>query len=99
MRARYRRLLLAASALIFAFGGVMHAMAFWAKALSGIEHSNLPPFLAAEVKVLWLSDSATLIAVAVLSGFIAARPASADRAATMLLALLPAGTAALPYSV
>lgn len=97
MDSRIPRLLLAAAAAIFAFGGAMHAAAYTAKALPSISRSNLPPFLGAEIKVLWLADSTTLIALALVLGFIAVKPTSATKAVVMLLAVVPAATTALLY--
>ena len=91
------RFLLGVAAAIFGFGGVVHARAYFAKALPGLDSSNLPSFMAAEFKVLWLADSTTLIAVALLLAYLVLRPSAADRTAIMLLALLPAATAALLY--
>jgi peptidoglycan/LPS O-acetylase OafA/YrhL len=97
MVSRISRLLLAAAAAIFAFGGAMHAAAYAAKARPGIDASNLPAFLGAELKVLWLADSTTLVALALVIGFIAAKPASVAKAVIMLLAIIPAATAVLLY--
>jgi hypothetical protein len=97
VNSRIARLLLAIAAAIFALGGAMHAAAYAAKALPSISGSNLPPFLAAEIKVLWLADSTTLIALALVFGFIAAKRASATKAVVMLLAVVPAATTALLY--
>jgi hypothetical protein len=97
MNSRIPRLLLATAAAILGFGGAMHAAAYAAKALPSISGSNLPPFLGAEIKVLWLADSTTLIALAIVFGFIAAKPTSATKAVVMLLAVVPAATAALLY--
>jgi hypothetical protein len=97
MKRRTPRLLLAASAAIFAFGGIMHTAAYVAKASSSIDAANVPPFLGAELKVLWLADSTTLLALALLFAFIAAKPASAARVVVVLLALIPAATAMLLY--
>ena len=97
MKRHIPRLLLAASAVVFAFGGIMHAAAYVARASSSIDAANLPPFLGAELKVLWLADSTTLMALALLFGFIAAKPTSAARAVIVLLALVPAATTLLLY--
>ena len=97
MNSRVPRLLLATSAAIFAFGGIMHALAYAAKALPAISRSNLPPFFGAELKVLWLADSTTLMAIALVVGFLAARPYSASKAVIMLLSGVPAATAMLLY--
>jgi hypothetical protein len=97
MNSRIPRLLLATSAAIFAFGGAMHAIAYVAQALPSISGSNLSPFLRSELKVLWLADSATLLALAVVFGLIAAKPAAASKAVIMLLAIVPAAITALLY--
>jgi hypothetical protein len=97
MNTRFPRLLLATSAAIFAFGGAMHAVAYVAKALPSISGSNLPPFLRSELKVLWLADSTTLMALALVFGLIAAKPAAAGKAVIMLLAIVPAAITALLY--
>jgi hypothetical protein len=97
MSHRIPRVLLAASAAIFAFGGIMHTAAYAAKASSNISAANLPPFMGAELKVLWLADSTTLLALALVAGFIAAKPTSAARTVVVLLALIPAGTTMLLY--
>lgn len=97
MNSLISRLLHGASALVFAFGGVMHAAAFAAKALPSIDGSNLPPFFGAELKVLWLADSATLIALALIFAVIAVKPAVATRTIVMLIALIPFATTLLLY--
>jgi hypothetical protein len=97
MNTRFPRLLLATSAAIFAFGGTMHAVAYVAKALPSISGSDLPPFLRSELKVLWLADSTTLMALALVFGLIAAKPAAASKAVIMLLAIVPAAITALLY--
>ena len=97
MDRRIPRLLLAASAAIFALGSVMHTAAYIAKASASINAANVSPFLGAELKVLWLADSTTMLALALLFGFIAARPTSAARVVVVLLALIPTATATLLY--
>ena len=57
------RLSLALSALILAGGGVVHGLAF-PKASNVVAHSDLKPLFAAVFNGLWLSDSATSIALA-----------------------------------
>jgi hypothetical protein len=98
MKSRIPRLLLATSAAIFAFGAAMHAIAYVAKAQRSISGSNLPRFLVSELKVLWLSDSTTLMALALAFGLIAAKPASASKAMIMLLAIVPAAITVLLYA-
>jgi peptidoglycan/LPS O-acetylase OafA/YrhL len=98
MKSRIPRLLLATSAAIFAFGAAMHAIAYVANAQRSISGSNLPRFLVSELKVLWLSDSTTLMALALAFGLIAAKPASASKAMIMLLAIVPAAITVLLYA-
>jgi hypothetical protein len=91
------RYLLAASSAILALGGLMHARAF-RKALAAANASDLPEFYAGSLKALWLIDSATLITLAVVLGFLAARPGSAAPTVVVLLALIPAATGVLLYT-
>ena len=92
------RLLYALSATIFGFGGLMHALAYARKALPDIAASNLTPFFQAELKGLWLCDSTTLVALAILFGFLAVKPAAASRTLVLLIALVPAGTIFVLYT-
>ncbi len=91
------RLLLAGAAAIYAFGGAMHGLAFLTKASHAIDGSNLGAFMSKEMQVLWLADSTTLMALALVFGFIAAKPRSATKPLVMALALIPAATTALLY--
>jgi hypothetical protein len=97
VNSRIPRLLLVTSAAIFAFGAAMHAFAYVAKAQPSISGSNLPPFMVSELKVLWLADSTTLMALALVLGLIAAKPASASGAVIMSLAIVPAAITVLLY--
>jgi hypothetical protein len=90
------RLLLALSAAILAVGGLMHASAF-DRTLSALAASNLDAFYANSLEALWLIDSATLLALAVVFGLVAARPDLASRPVIILLALVPAATAFFLY--
>ena len=91
------RLLLAASAAIFAFGAVMHAIAYHTKAQASIAAAGLPRFLALELNVLWLADSTTLLGLALVFGFVALKPRAATGSLIILLCSIPAGTTALLY--
>ncbi len=93
---RFPRLLLGFTALLLTVGGLMHAAAF-NRTLSVLAAGSLPPFYTESFKVLWLSDSTTLICVAVVFGFIAARPSVATRWVIVLLALVPAAISVLLY--
>jgi hypothetical protein len=93
----FPRVLLVFSAAVLAVGAFMHASAF-NKILSAIAASNLAPFAANSLKVLWLGDSATCMFLAAIFGFIAARPFTTTRWVIVLLALIPVATAALIYT-
>jgi len=93
---RRPRLLLASSALLLLIGGLLHASAF-NKVLSALAIANLQPFAANSLKILWLADSTTSIALAAVFGFIAGRPSAAKRSVVLLLALIPLATAVLIY--
>jgi hypothetical protein len=91
------KVLLASSAAICMFGGIMHAIAYAGKASQVISSSGLPAFFAAELKVLWLADTTTLMAVSLVFALIAAKPQSASRGVMMLLAIVPAAITVLLY--
>jgi uncharacterized membrane protein len=97
MTTQLPRFLLAVSAVMLALGGIMHARAF-DKATAVVAASNLPAFYADSLKALWLIDSATLIVLALVFGLVAARPVPAFGAVIVLLALIPATTAAFQYT-
>ena len=90
------RILLALSSLILLVGGLMHAAAY-NKTLSVVAASNLPSFYASSLKALWLIDSATLITLAAVFGFVAVRPLLASRSVLILLTIVPAVTAFFLY--
>ena len=91
-----KRFLLAFATLLLAVGALMHASAF-KKILTAIADSNLAPFAANSLKVLWLGDSTTLLVLAAVFAFIAARPSAAIRWIIVILSLIPAATAILIY--
>jgi hypothetical protein len=90
------RLLLALASLLMAVGGIMHTLAF-PKTLAAAAASNLPPFFAKSLGMLWLSDSAAMFVLALAFAAFAARPALAARPLVAILALLPLANAALLY--
>jgi hypothetical protein len=90
------RSLLATSAAVLAFAGLLHASAF-NKAAAAVASSNLPVLYANVLKAFWLMNSATLILLAVTFGLIAIRPHVATGAVIVLLALIPAAIAVLLY--
>jgi hypothetical protein len=91
------RLFLAVAAAIFAIGGGLHAVAYLTSASPRIDGANVKGLFGAQLKVLWLADSTTLLALALLFGFIAARPNSISRPALLMVAVVPAATTALLY--
>ena len=91
------RILLAFTAVALLFGGVVHANAF-NKAVTALSAVSLPAFYANSFKALWLIDSVTLISLAVLFAVIAVWPSLVTRWIVILLAIIPAGTAALIYN-
>jgi len=97
MKPAITRTLLAGAAVIFSLGGVLHAVAFFAKASSLIDASSMKSFFGHELKVLWLADSTTLICLALICGFLSFKPYSVTRPLLFLLALVPASTTALLY--
>jgi hypothetical protein len=90
------RFLLAASAVILAAGSVLHA-ALFPKANLIVSASNLPAFYAKVLRSFWFMDSAVCLILAVTFALIAARPVLAGGVVLILLALIPAATAALLY--
>jgi hypothetical protein len=94
---RWARMLLVTAACIFAFGGVMHALAYVAKAAPQITNAHVAPFFGAELRGLWLIDSTTLLALACLCALVAARPSTAGGPVVMVVALVPAATAMVLY--
>jgi hypothetical protein len=91
-----KRFFLVCSALVLALGAFMHASAF-NKISSAIASSDLAPFAANSLKVLWLADSATALLLATVFGIIAVRPGMATRSIVVLLSLIPGATAVLIY--
>ena len=84
------------AALVLAIGAIMHASAFQ-KIQEALFISNLSPFAADSLKVLWLADSATCLLVAAFFGCLAANPSSASHFAALVVALIPAATAVMIY--
>lgn len=84
------------AALVLAIGAIMHAAAFQ-KIQEALSISNLSPFPADSLKVLWLANSATCLLIAAFFGSLAVNPSSANHFATLLVALIPAATAVMIY--
>src|SRR5262245_12622951 len=94
---RTRSTLRVVSAALLAMGGIMHTRAF-GRASAAVASSSLPVFYGSALKALWLIDSATLLVLAAILLLLAARPAHASGAVVVLLALIPAATAAMLYT-
>jgi hypothetical protein len=90
------RILLAVSGIVLLAGALIHAAAY-KKMTAAVGASNLPAFYAQCLKGLWLIDAATLFLIAVMFASIAARPPLASRPIIILIALIPAATAAFLY--
>jgi hypothetical protein len=96
MKSSLVRAFFVTAALVLATGAVMHASAFQ-KIQEALFVSNLTPFAADSLKVLWLADSATCLLIAAFFGCLAANPSSASHIAALLVALIPAATAVMIY--
>jgi hypothetical protein len=90
------RLLLAFSAVLLAIGAWMHTSAF-NKMSAAVARSDLIPFAAKSLRILWLEDSVVLMVLAITFAVIAAWPSAGTKLVIVLLALIPAATAALVY--
>jgi hypothetical protein len=90
------RLLIAFSAILLAIGAWIHTSAF-NKMSAAVAKSDLIPFAAKSLRILWLEDSVVLLVLAATFGVLAARPFAATKLVIVLLALIPAATAALIY--
>jgi hypothetical protein len=99
MRNLFPRALLALSSAILIFGGVMHGIAFARKAAAALDASGLPTFFSNELKVLWLADSTTLIAVGVAYAVAAVYPRMVPPPAILLFSAIPAATMFLLYGL
>jgi hypothetical protein len=96
MVSRGPRILLVLASFFLAAGSVMHASAF-PKAAKAVAVSNLPAFFGNALKGLWLADSTTMFALALIFALLAMKPFCATRAVVVLASLIPAGIAAMIY--
>jgi hypothetical protein len=96
MNAALANWLLAIAAALLLLSAVMHTSAF-AQTRAAVAASNLASFFRQAFQALWLIESVTLLTLAAVFGLLAARPATASGAIVALLALIPAGTAAMLY--
>ncbi len=90
------RLLFASAALLQLLGGLFHARAFFL-ASAAVAESNLNQFFGGSFKALWLAEAATMLVMAAILAFLAARPSSTARVVIILLALIPLAVSALIY--
>jgi hypothetical protein len=88
------RALYALAAIGHAFGGYGHTSAY-DKAVVAVTPSDLPEFYREGLKVLWLTDSATIFLVSAIFALLAIWPRAAARPVVVLVALSPISTAAL----
>ena len=92
----FGRVLLAFSAIVFAFGAWIHTSAF-ARMSASVAKSDLPGFFGNGFRVLWLQDSALQIVFAILFALVAIRPSVATRWVIAIVALIPLTTAMMIY--
>lgn len=97
MDGRPSRMLLFAAATILAVGGALHALSFFTKAQTIIDRAQVSPFFAAELKVLWLADSATLLSVAIVFAFVASISRNVSGAFILAVGPVPGATTILLY--
>ena len=90
------RILLAFSAIVFAFGAYIHTSAF-GRMSEAVAKSDLLPFFGNGFRTLWLMDSTVQIALALVFAIVAIRPSAATRPIVILIALVPLSTAGFIY--
>src|SRR5438477_11901102 len=90
------RILLAFSAIVFAFGAYIHTSAF-GRMSEAVAKSDLLPFFGNGFRTLWLMDSTVQIAFALVFAMVAIKPNAATRPIVILIALVPLSTAGFIY--
>jgi hypothetical protein len=90
------RVLLAFSAIVFAFGAYIHTSAF-GRMSDAVAKSDLPPFFGNGFRTLWLMDSSVQIALALIFAVVAIKRNAATRSIVVLIALVPLATAVFIY--
>ena len=90
------RILLAFSAIVFAFGAYIHTSAF-GRMSEAVAKSDLLPFFGNGFRTLWLMDSTVQIALALVFAMVAIKPNAATRPIVILIALVPLSTAGFIY--
>jgi hypothetical protein len=96
MNSPLARTLLAAAALILIGSACLHASAY-GRVDAGVSASGLSPLLGNAYRALWMADSTTTIGLGVVAALLAFRPALARPAIVVVLAVIPAATAACVY--
>jgi hypothetical protein len=96
MNSPLARTLLAAAAVILIGSACLHASAY-AQVTAAVSASGLSPLLGDAYRALWLADSTTSMAVGALAALLAFRPALARPVIVVVLAVIPAATAACVY--
>jgi len=92
----FSRILLAFSALVFAFGAWIHTSAF-GRMSTTVAKSDLPGFFGNGFRTLWLMDSSVQIALATIFAIVAIRPAAATKPIVLLVAFIPLATSVFIY--
>jgi len=97
-RATLARVAFALAGVVLVVGAVSHASAYprVARAVEGA--AGLAPFFGQSLKLLWLGDFTTLLAVGVACLALAARPGRAGPGLLALLVFIPAATGAWLYA-
>ena len=90
------RILLAFSAIGFAFGAYIHTSAF-GRMSEAVAKSDLLPIFGNGFRTLWLMDSTVQIALALVFAMAAIKPNAATRPIVILIALVPLSTAGFIY--
>src|SRR5262245_29211774 len=92
----FSRILLAFSAIVFAFRACIHTSAF-GRLSTAVANSNLPAFFGNGFRTLWLMDSSLQIVLAMVFGLAAIRLSASSKPIIALIALIPLSTAGFIY--
>ena len=90
------RVLLAFSAIVFAFGAYIHTSAF-SRMSDAVAKSDLAAFFGNGFRTLWLMDTAVQVALALIFALVAIKPNAATRPVVILIGLVPLSTAGFIY--
>ena len=94
----FSRILLAFSALVFAFGAWVHTSAF-GRMSAAVAKSDLPAFFGNGFRTLWLMDSSVQIGLALMFALVAIKPNAASKPIVLLIAFVPLATAVFIYCI